>query len=70
MRDTNPASLVRVDGIVVHQLFNGAVVQLGWESVGSVDCSVQRVTVLAAEWYWRGNSTGDNNAVLSLQVTS
>jgi len=67
MRDLNPASWARVQGLVVHQLFNGAVVQLGWETVGTVGCSVQELTVLSAEWYYRGESTGDNNAILSLQ---
>ena len=66
-RDGRPATHVLVDGLVAHQLFNGAVLQLGWEDAGTAHCVARDVVVLAAEWYDRGAATGDNNAVLSLQ---
>ena len=72
-RDGVPAAHVEVADVVVHQLFNGAVLQLGWESFGCVDSAFRRLDVVGAEWYWvanRSNATaGDsgNDAVLSLQ---
>ena len=56
----------------MHQLFNGAVIQIGWESFGVKGAVLQGIDVIGAEWYWapgRNATAGDNgnNAVISLQ---
>ena len=62
-----PAVGVLVERVVVQQLFNGAVVQLGWESEGTDGAVVRDITVLGAEWYLPAALSGYNDAVLSLQ---
>ena len=71
-KDGRPASGITVDSVVVHQLFNGAVLQVGWEDYGTSGAVLRRVDVIGAEWFWakgKNSTAGDNgnNAVLSLQ---
>ena len=69
-----PATDVNVEGLTVHQLFNGGVLQVGWESYGTHNFVAKELDVVGAEWYWVPSSmnatAGDhgNNAVLSLQA--
>ena len=62
------AAGARVRRVVVSQGFNGAVLQLGWESAGVRDVEISEVDVTGAEWYARpGNAThSPNDAVISL----
>ena len=68
-----PSVDAHVENVVVSQLFNGAVVQLGWESAGAINSSVTGLDVVGAEWYWpepdTANTSTDrpNNAVVSLR---
>lgn len=63
-----PAWGVVVKQTVVSQLFNGGVIQIGWEDAGIVDSIVTGLDVVRAEWYHtNGDPSGANNAVLSLR---
>ena len=63
-----PAWGVTVEETVVSQLFNGGIIQIGWEDAGVVDSIVRRLDVIRAEWYkTAGEPSGANNAVLSLR---
>ena len=45
--------------MVLWQMFNGALFQLGWwTSHKQAGIVVERVTVLHAEWWWHGNNDG------------
>eukprot|EP01045_Picozoa_sp_COSAG04_P015479 COSAG04_NODE_1224_length_7688_cov_2.476216_7_plen_446_part_00 len=61
-----PARGVVVEDVVVAQLFNGAVIQLGWEDAGIQDSVVRRVDVIGAEWY-KTAGLEPNDAVVSLR---
>ncbi len=59
---------ITVQDTVVSQLFNGGVIQIGWEDAGIVDSIVRGLDVIRAEWYKTGGEpSGANNAVLSLR---
>ena len=59
---------ITVENTVVSQLFNGGVIQIGWEDAGIVDSIVRGLDVIRAEWYKTGGEpSGANNAVLSLR---
>jgi hypothetical protein len=58
-----PAANIVVQDMTIQQLFNGAVVQIGWEDAGIQNSTIRRLHVVGAEWY----TAGENNAVLSLR---
>jgi hypothetical protein len=72
-----PSHDILVERLTVHQSFNGAVVQIGWENSGIVNSLVRGVDVIGAEWYWVEQAYGPptapnqtakgNDAILSLQ---
>jgi hypothetical protein len=45
-----PSRNILVERLTVHQSFNGAVVQIGWQDSGIVDSVVRGVDVVGAEW--------------------
>ena len=49
----------------MHQLFNGGVIQIGWEDAGITDSSVSGLDVIRSEWY-KTPLIENNDAVLSL----
>ena len=61
-----PAYAVGVEDVTVQQLFNGAVLQIGWEDAGITDSWVRGVDVVGAEWYKTGGLES-NDAVFSLR---
>jgi hypothetical protein len=57
---------IRIEDMVVQQLFNGGVIQLGWEDAGIQDSRVSGLAVVGAEWY-RTSGLQSNDAVVSLR---
>jgi hypothetical protein len=61
-----PAANIQVRDVVISQLFNGAILQIGWEDAGVQDSVVSGVDVVRAEWY-KTSALAANNALLSLR---
>ena len=59
---------ITIERVQVHQLFNGAVVQLGWEDTGIVNSTVRALDVLAAEWYAGGVPPAVPNGALNAEA--
>ena len=60
-----------IDNIVIEQLYNGSPFQIGWNSVGCINCSVNNSTIIHANWMGnKGAITPQpNDAVINMDYS-